>query len=73
MRKGRTLIALVAYAVYCVLFYNFLIIFGKTGSASALWLLIAVTAFGVFAIIVTRGIFRWARKRFPQKKRNRND
>jgi len=72
MRKGRTFVAIISYTVYCILFYNFMITFGNTGSASAFWLFIAMTAFGVFAIIITLGVFRWARKRFPQKKRNRN-
>jgi len=68
----RKLIALAAYAVYCVIMYQFTRTFENTGSADIKRVvLVALPVFGVFAIIVTRGIFRWAQKKFPQEKRNK--
>lgn len=64
---------MIAYIAYCYLMYQSFVAWGQAESVSRFYPLGAALTFSVFAIIVTLGVFRWARKKFPGKeKRNRS-
>lgn len=65
----KVFIAVIAFAAYFAVLFRFALTYAETGSAPGIYLAVAAFTFLVFAVITVHGIFRWARKHFPQKRR----